>query len=86
MENQTQRPELGLIGALESVPGREDLCGSNPLPLKTSHRAGDLTETVGAAELSLLQRLCPPPGVLAKCQYPSSPLVWRLVSALGIHG
>lgn len=86
MENQTQRPELGLIGVLESVPGREDLCGSNLLPPKTSHRAGDHTEAVGAEELSLLQRLCPPPGVLAKCHSLSSPLVWRLVSALGIHG
>lgn len=85
MGNQMQRPELGLTGALESVPGREDLSGSNPLPPKTSHRAGDHTDAVGAAELSLLQRLCPPPGVLAKCHSPSSPLVWRLASALGIH-
>lgn len=32
MGSQTQRQELGLTGALESMPGKEDLWGSNPLP------------------------------------------------------
>lgn len=40
MGNQMQRPELGLTGALESVPGREDLSGSNPLPPEDITQSG----------------------------------------------
>lgn len=38
--SQTQRPELRLTGALESMLAREDVWGSSSLPPRISHREG----------------------------------------------
>lgn len=73
MGNQMQRPELGLTGALESVPGREDLSGSNPLPPEDITQSGRPHRRCGSCRAEPVTASLPSPRGVGKVPFPLKP-------------